>query len=232
MKLSHLAGVGAALLIGLAATSSSAVSFDILDYSSNGSGNTADTFASNYGGYTPEGATWNAIGPAGGPPANPLVTPPPGSSSGDFLSPFANTGLEDSQSYFSVGSANGVTRTTLNFADPIQDSFRFLWGSIDSYNEITFGMADDQFKLTGNDIAAALGLDQKDGNYDYVALLEFTGFGDYGGLKQITFKSDEAAFEFGLAAIPLPASVLFLFGGLGGLGGLRFLSRRSDAAAA
>lgn len=241
MKLRHVAAIGTAISLALAASSSWAVSYTVLDHSTNSGGNTADVFAGSYGGHTPVGATWHAFVQQGQ-SSNPIVTPPPGNSHNNFLSPFANTGLQETQTYFSVGGADGGSgvqsiTATLTFADPIQDSFRFLWGSIDSYNTIKFNMDDgNDFSFSGTDIANFLNAGYTLGltgpNYDHVALLSFTGFEQYGGLKSINFRSETAAFEFGLAPIPLPASVLFLFGGLGGLGGLRFLSRRKSAATA
>jgi len=243
MKLRHIAAIGTAISLSLAASSSWAVSYTVLGHSSNGAGNTADVFAGSYGGYTPAGASWTAFVMEDGSSA-PVVTPPPGSSPDNFLSPFANTDLENKQSYFSVGGSDGEnggqsTVATLNFSDPLQDSFGFLWGSIDSYNSMEFTMGDNSVHtFTGTDIADflnaeySLGLTANNGNYDYVALLSFTGFDQYDGLTKIVFRSSQSAFEFGLAPIPLPASVLFLFGGLGGLGGLRLLSRRSRTATA
>src|SRR5690625_4086146 len=106
MRLRHIAAIGAAISISLAASSSwSAVSFTILGHSPNGAGNTADTYAGSYGGHTPAGATWFSIValPGGNPDGSPLVTPPPGNSTNNFLSPFAKTALQDAQSCFSRG---------------------------------------------------------------------------------------------------------------------------------
>jgi len=236
MKFRNLAAIGAALAISLAAASSWAVTFTVVDGSTNSGGNKANEFAANYGGYTPEGAHWKSFGQVGD-SSNPIVNPPPGNSPNNFLSPFANTGLQESQSYFSVGGTDGVgggqsTITTLHFDNAVTGSFGFLWGSIDDYNKLEFWSGTDKLaSFSGTDIANALGLTSAGPNYDYVALLRFSGFGD-NGFDKLVFSSSQAAFEFGLAAIPLPASVLFLFGGLGGLGGLRLLSRRNGAATA
>src|SRR5690625_7641004 len=102
MKLRHIAAIGTAISLSLAASRSWAVSYTGLGHSSNGAGNTADVFAGSYGGYTPAGASWTALVMEDGSSA-PVVTPPPGSSADTVLSPFANTDLEDDQSDFAVG---------------------------------------------------------------------------------------------------------------------------------
>ena len=83
-----------------------------------------------YNGTTPAGATWSA---------DPTVTPPPGSVGGINQSPFNNTPVSETQSYFSVWGpgVNGgaASPVTLDFASG-QSDFSMLWGSIDTYNTL------------------------------------------------------------------------------------------------
>jgi hypothetical protein len=223
----YIARLGAlAVAFSALAFSAQAVSVSLIDTSTQGAGNQAHIFASAYAGNTPAGAVFSD---------DALVTPPPGNLSGVYQSPFNNTPLADSQSYFSVGAVDAdgdgaASPVTLTFGAPI-DSFNILWGSIDSYNTIEFfSGAASLMAFTGTDIVNQLGLDGSPINYEQVALLRFSDFGR-GGLTSVKFSSSQAAFEFGLAPqpIPLPASVLLLFGALGGLG---VISRQRQAATA
>jgi hypothetical protein len=219
-RLSVLAAAFSAL-----AFSAQAVSVSLIDSSPQGMGNTADVYASAYAGNTPIGAAFSD---------DALVTPPPGSIGGVYQSPFNNTGLADTQTYFSVGGASGVngapSPVTLTFGGPV-DTFSILWGSIDSYNTIEFfSGATSLMAFTGTDIINQFALGGSPINYEQVALLNFSDFG-MDGLTSVQFSSSQAAFEFALAPapIPLPASALLLLGGLGGLG---VISRQRKAATA
>jgi hypothetical protein len=199
--------LAAALLAGTA-LSVAASTVTVVDYSTNGTGNTADVFGAGYGANTPTGATWTS---------DPTVDVPPGNASSVYQTPFNNTSLQDSQDYFSVGAENGANGApspdTLTFGTGVT-SFDILWGSIDSYNTLTFSDGSNTLTYTGNDIAALLGLSGQT-NYEQVALLHFT-FDT--AMTSATFSSSQAAFEFALAPVPLPAAGLLLLGGLGALG--------------
>src|SRR5262245_49878376 len=109
-----------------------AITITLLDDSTQGAGNDADVYAGSYNGTTPVGASWSS---------NPLVVPPPGNVSGIYQSPFNNTALLDTQSYFSVGAesgANGAPSPTSLTYSSLQNAFSLLWGSIDSYNTLQF----------------------------------------------------------------------------------------------
>jgi hypothetical protein len=226
MYLARLTALAAAF--SALAFSAQAVSVTLLDGSPQGMGsNTAHLYASGYAGNSPAWASFSD---------DPLVTPPPGNLSGVYQSPFNNTPLADSQTYFSVGAVNGdngaASPVTLTFGSPV-DSFTILWGSIDSYNTIAFFSGATLLEdYTGTDIINAAMLGGTPINYEQVALLRFSDFGE-GGLTSVRFSSTQAAFEFALAApaaaVPLPASVFLLLGALGGFG---LLSRRRQASPA
>ena len=151
-------------------------------------------------------------------------------SSSIYQSPFNNTPLVDSQSYFSVGAVDGdgdgaPSPVTLTLGAPV-DSFTMLWGSIDDYNTIEFfSGATSLMAFTGTTSSTCFMLGGSAANYERVALLRFGDFGE-SGMDSVKFSSSQAAFEFALAPVPLPASALMLFGALGGLG---FVSRRGKA---
>ena len=246
-KLRHRLGLGAAIqdsgsyamrnilkVAGIAAVAifvttfgAQAASVNILDSSVQAAGNDADVYAAGYGGTTPLGAAWSG--------AAPLVSPPPGNVTGIFQSPFNNTGIVESQSYFSVGSpggsGGGLSPATLTFTT-IQSAFTMLWGSIDTYNTIQFfNGAASVGTWTGDTIAAMVGLGGSSPNYEVVALLNFFDFDT--GFDSILFTSSQAAFEFGLAPVPLPAGLLLFLSGLFGIGFLgRYKVRRGEPASA
>lgn len=186
----------------------------ILDSSTQGITNTAGIdFAVGYAANTPSGATWSADPTAG-----------PGNVVTEAQSPFNKNAALAASTYFAVGNASVASPVTLTF-DAIQTGFKLLWGSIDSYNSITFaGGASGTVTYTGNDIATLLGLTLGTGEtrYERVALVSFDE--DY---DSITFTSGNIAFEFALAPVPVPAAGVLMIAALGGLGLMR---RRKTAA--
>lgn len=195
-------------------------------------GNMADMFAPNYAANTPVGATWTTYG-------DPTVDNPPLTVNLDYKSPFLNTPLADTQTYFAAdtrnaSNGNGITtQAELTYATA-QSTFKMLWGSVDKSNVISFFLgAVPVFSYTGNDLATLLGLTPPGpapGSFEEVVLLSFGDF-DGGFFDRITFTaSNRPAFEFALpeaAVIPVPAAGLLLVTALGGMAVLR---RRKAAA--
>lgn len=231
MKISTLLLAGA-LAVSANIAAAGVVAFSIDASSTQGAGNTADQFAGNYDGTTPTGASWfnGGFPPLGNgtltAAAAPLVTPPPGSIGGSFQSPFNNTGLADTQSYFSIGGSNngngGGSPMTLEFGTAVTE-FSFLWGSIDSYNEIEFFDA-GQNSLGFISGSGVLGNPPPTNptNYEEVVLLSVFADQSVGdSIKYITFASiNQAALEIAFenpTAVPLPASGLLLIGAFGAL---------------
>lgn len=221
-----------------------AVTFDIVAASRQGSGNDADAYAGTYDGTTPLGAEWfnGAFKPLGDgsltAASAPLVTPPPGFESGAYRSPFQNTPLGETQTFFSIGGSKtkedgvtngGGTPMTLEFAGSGVTKFSFLWGSIDSYNEIEF-FDEDQTSLgflladtLNGFINSVFDPEGNEPGLENVALLSIFAEQDF-AIKYIAFSSTTAALEIAFqnpALVPLPASGLLLIGALGGLYGAR-----------
>ena len=214
-------GAVAAAALTFAPLAASAATFDVLAHSTQGIGNQADVFGAGFDAYTNGGAAWS-VDPE-------WLAPGVANYS---QSPFNNTVLSGTQDYFSVGGpahaqGGAASPVTLTFGK-VQSAFRMLWGSIDTYNSITFSNGvDADYTVSGTDIANAIGgLTESGGNYEHVALVVFSDFGE-NGFNSVTFTSDNAAFEFALAPVPLPAAGFLLMGALGGLAVIR--RRRKDA---
>lgn len=228
-KMSGLVAAGA-LAIALVG-GAQAATVTLLASSTNGVGNTAHLFAPSFRAYTPVGASWDK---------DPTVTPPPGSVPGEYKSPFANTPLADTQSYFSVAKGdkndgNGTTSPArLTFKAP-QSMLKLLWGSLDNYQKIEFfSGATKLFSLTGQKEATDRGYTPpnpaKPQNYEVVELVKFSNFRDRANnpamFDSVVFSSTGKSMEFALAPIPLPAGGLLL---LTALGGVVMLRRRKAA---
>lgn len=190
-------------------------------YSTQGPGNQAGiSFAESYAANTPAGATWAE---------DPTVVPPPGTIGGVYKSPFDSNTLTGTRSYFSVGGVSqpdgdgSLSPNTLSFAQG-EDRLSILWGSIDTYNTLTFITPSSQYSFTGTAIMALLNatfgtnFTPTNGNYEKVALINFVFPRDelFTALK---FESSLAAFEF--AFVPAPAAIGLLGFGLVALGLMR-----------
>ena len=218
LRIGKLLG-GAAFALALGVVGASAATANLINSSTNGVGNTADVFAGSYGAFLP--STWSFD-------KTPLVHVPPGNEPSIYQTPFNHTGLQETRDYFSVGAedlvGDGATSpTTLTFGGSLIDSLDILWGSIDSYNTLEFFNGSTSLgSFDGNFIAGLLGLSGQT-NYEHVALLHFS---DIGGATKAVFTSTQAAFEFALAPVPLPAALPLFGTALVGLGLLRRRSRR------
>jgi hypothetical protein len=127
-----------------------------------------------------------------------------------YRSPWENTIYENTLTYTSVES--GVVGYNLT-----GNTLSLFWGSVDTYNSLTFftqaNGGGDSVSLDIN----ALGGPQQLGHHLVVILTDQT-------FQSIEIGSSQAAFEFAnLIATPIPPA-LPLFGG--GLAALRLLSRR------
>jgi hypothetical protein len=199
-----------------------AATINVINNSTQGVGNLAATFAAGYSAKTPVGASWTM---------DPTVSNVPLTVSGDYKSPFLNTALANTQSYFAAdtrnaANGNGVTGMAELTYSAAQSSFKMLWGSVDAVNRITFFSGASQvFTYTGAELAALLGLvapGPAAGSFEEVVLLSFGDFGS-SGFDRITFTSNNRpAFEFALPApIPVPAAGLMLLTALGAVAVVR-----------
>lgn len=136
---------------------------------------------------------------------------------------------EGTNSYYAVGpnDATSPAIATLTFGSA-QSSFTLLWGSIDSYNTLTFNLSGGGTRsFDGGAIASNAGIAcGSPSNYACTAKVAFN-FRDGETFDSVSFGATSQAFEFALAPVPLPATGLLL---LGGLGGIAALKRRKKAA--
>lgn len=135
-----------------------------------------------------------------------------GSAINSYTSPF---GPSSNQDYFAI-QPNGTI--TFTFATP-QTSFALLFGTIDSYNSITFGTSGGE-TFTGTDIANALGASANGTTTKNVLISGLNAF-----TTLTATDTRVSAFEFvpGTAgtAVPEPASLVVLGAGLIGLATMR-----------
>lgn len=220
-KVSGLAVAAALSLAFVGGAQAASVTYG--SQSTNGVGNTADTFAALYGANTPLAATWTA---------DPTVANPPLSVAGDYKSPFLNTPLADTNSYFAAdtrnaSNGNGITTMAELTYSSTQYVFNMLWGSVDrgdGNNVITFYKnGTEVFQYTGAQVGTDLGLTNPAGSpvnsLEEVVKVKFADFAD--GFDKVTFESGRPAFEFALAPVPVPAAGLLLLTALGGIAALR-----------
>ena len=147
-----------------------------------------------------------------------------GSVQGDYRSPFENlgTGKYESINYFTVGSTTvpgSSTPNTLTFSS-VQNSFKILWGSIDTYNRIVFLNGGAQV-FVANSGTNVMPVDRRGAHLVTITDLLF---------DSVRFISTKPSFEFSniettTAAVPVPAAGFLMFGAFAGLVALR---RRKD----
>lgn len=221
---SALAGVLTAAALSFGATASDAsITFAIKDFA-NQVNDAVETFApesvfgTDFGVSTSGGVggTFSIVGP--------------GSVGSQFRSPWDGTGMASAPgaTYFSVGGQNEPSPQAVTFGTALT-GLTMLLGSLDSYNSFTFNEGDvDETTITGSDIAVALGFAPNGGNYAVNVLLRFQGINN-STINSMKVTSTQAAAEFAVAAVPLPAAGFLMLAGLGGLVASRKLRRRVDA---
>jgi len=116
--------------------------------------------------------------------------------------------------YSSVGKNSSLTYSFAN-----STSLSFLWGTADgSRNDLIFTLSDGSGTVALN--AASLG----------VTGTKFVTISDVGVFNQVTFASDQRAFEYAnvsASPVPLPAALPLLIAGVAGLG---FFGRKRASA--
>lgn len=122
---------------------------------------------------------------------------------------------------YSVITTGGVA--TLDFGDTGVSSFKFLWGSPDSYNFIDIAYDDgSMLTFSGTDLGLLADPDfLANGNNANTRLLTI---GTNGGsaIDSITFRSNGKAFEIA-AAVPEPSTYALMLAGIAAIG---FMIRR------
>lgn len=154
--------------------------------------------------------------PAGGDLDRGIVN---GAKSAKYAVPVAGPGGTLWQgNYFSTGS-NG-DKIVLTFAQP-QFIMTFLWGSVDTYNTVTFDNGDS---YTGSEAAlqAAIQANGNQGQFGSAYVL----YTSTAGFSSVTFTSTQYAFEFAdvRTSVPDGGLTLVLLGGC--LVGLETLRRK------
>jgi hypothetical protein len=147
-----------------------------------------------------------------------------GSLSGAYRSPYDELGAPGTpgySDYYTVGSPDPLQASPAELELATErDTFRMLWGSVDTYNAIEFSDGSNTVRITGSQIAAAGPTCTATCNsiVTFDADFEFTTIKFYSDEGRI---GDQPAFEFAVAAVPVPAAGLMLLGALGGLAALR-----------
>lgn len=163
-----------------------------------------------------------------------FVSPGPleaaGSINSIYRSPYDAVGgpanWEDLE-YFSVGPTGSEYTGTANPATlafgSVQSVLTLLWGSVDTYNTVKLWLNGSEVASVGGaEVLAQVPAATAAGPGAALVRIAGTQF------DSVSFYSSENALEFAnvVAAVPLPAGGLLLFG----LGGLAVLRRKRDAA--
>ena len=143
-----------------------------------------------------------------------------GNASGLYAAPAAdadgdgNSNTRDNTPYLSLGGSGRPSSATFKFKYPIISTLGFLWGSVDSYNSVSFLRGSTLLaEFTGSDVIRFPTGDQSSIGTRFV---NFTGNeGDKDYFDTVIFKSTSAAFELDdirYTEVPTPALLPGLIG--------------------
>jgi hypothetical protein len=146
-----------------------------------------------------------------------------GSASGQYRSPFDELGSTGND-YYTVGSpAPNLAPSPAVLEVDATNTFTMLWGSIDTYNSVLFSNGTDTLLVTGSDIIAALNggvMGTTNAIVDFTLDFAFTTVSFFSN-NGVANGKDIPAFEFALAAVPVPAAGLLLLTAVGAAAALR-----------
>lgn len=152
--------------------------------------------------------------------------------SGRYAAPAANAagdgtpsnGVDDTP-YLALGASQEPGPVKLSFKRPFVSTFGFLWGSVDTYNSVSFGRGNATQTFSGQDIANFIGgIANGNQGSNNTFFVNFIADNEADYFDSVTFRSDfgsvdnpQAAFEIDdirYTEVPTPA----LLPGLVGMG--------------
>lgn len=113
-----------------------------------------------------------------------------GSVTNQFAAPFIGPGIADPTNYLATGTSGHGGTETLTFSGQ-HNVFALYWGSIDTYNTITFFNGNTQI-ATFTGLAVLPPANGNQGSFATNADVEFSNLGLF---NKVVFQSSQAAFE-------------------------------------